>query len=117
MYVLLAVCLVNLPWQMRNYAVFGEAFLVKSNFSREFFMGNYGNRALMEEEKEYMKTLDEGERSKIYATKALASISSDPWRLIKRTLKRFILYWMGTTKKDMFSKQELGISEKIVGAS
>ena len=64
-----------------------------------------------------MKTLDEGKRSKMYATKALASISSDTWRLIKRTLKRFILYWTGTTKKDMFSKQEVGISEKIVGAS
>lgn len=39
--VFFAVCITVSPWQIRNYLVFDQVFLIKSNFSRELFVGNF----------------------------------------------------------------------------
>lgn len=119
--ILLAACVTISPWQIRNYSVFGEFILIKSNFSRELFMGNYGgdysNDSSKAEEENYMATLNEGQRSRLYSKKALSYIMRDPGRLVYLTLTRFIHYWTATTSKSMHLAETSDIKEQLVGFS
>lgn len=116
-FVLLAMYVTNLPWQIRNYAVFGEFFFIKSNFTRELFMGNYRDRTARLEERKLMTTLDEGKRSKLYLNKAINAILSNPKRLINKTKKRFVWYWTAAARKHKYGNTATNITEKVTALS
>lgn len=115
--VFLAVCTIISPWQIRNYLVFDRFFLIKSNFSRELFMGNYGSNASLTSERQYMATLDEGERSKLYQKKALDSILNNPEQLIRQICNRFFRYWTVLPVHNYRGANTNGIKEQIAGIS
>ena len=115
--ILMAVAIINLPWQIRNYSEFGEFFLIKSNFSRELFMGNFGNQASIVAERKHMTQLNEGQRNRLYTKKAIDSISNNPGLLVNKVIKRFIAYWTASTKKDIHKGAKIGTRDRIVGLS
>jgi len=115
--VFLAMCVTISPWQIRNYSVFGRFFLIKSNFSRELFMGNYGNNASLSTERKYRAGLDEGQRSSFYLKKALESVANNPMRLIRRTSMRFVHYWTLTPFFRLNREKTNWIKEQVAGIS
>ena len=115
--ILLVAAATNVPWQVRNYYAFGEFFLVKSNFTRELFMGNYGSGTSASEEREYMASMEEGRRNRVYQRKVLRSILSDPGRMARKTVERFVLYWTSFERRTGHKAGSSSLSAKIVGLS
>jgi 4-amino-4-deoxy-L-arabinose transferase-like glycosyltransferase len=112
---LLAAALTIAPWQIRNYRVIGHFVFIKSNLSRELFMGNYSNRQVSKEEKKDMVSLSDGERDKLYQSKFLESVTLDPARFAKRTFKRFRKFWTDLPiNQGAESTPKSGIVEVIV---
>lgn len=88
--VFLGVCITISPWLIRNYIVFDRFVFIKSNLSREFFMGNYGRKTTDKiEEIHYSTKFDEAEKSELYRKKFLGSLKNNPEKITERTYNRF----------------------------
>ena len=111
----LAVCVTILPWQIRNYSVFGRFIFIKSNLSRELFIGNYGSKEIIALEHQTNITLDEGQRTKLYTKKTMDSILNNPLRLVRRTYKRFVRFWTVTPRKGGPRSKISGIKDQVAG--
>lgn len=91
------------PWIGRNYAVFGQFVMIKSNLGNELFKGNneyatghFSPRlgtSFSEAEQEYLRQSDEVTRNRFLFGKALAFIREHPARFAELTWKRFIYFW------------------------
>lgn len=115
-FVLLALCATISPWQIRNHLVFGRFFFIKSNFSREFFLANYGTPTSFIEEGQYWGTLDEGQRSSLYEKKAVDSMLNNPGQLARRSYRRFVRYWTATPREGESRRMKtVGMKERVAG--
>lgn len=115
--IVLTVCVTISPWLIRNYIVFDRFVFIKSNLSREFFMGNYGHTATNRiEENQSLAKLDEGERSELYTKKFLGSLMNNPTKITKRTYSRFKKFWTATPViGGPYKKKTGGIKTQIPG--
>jgi 4-amino-4-deoxy-L-arabinose transferase-like glycosyltransferase len=111
----LALCMTISPWQIRNYLVFDQLFLIKSNFSRELFIGNFASDKSSENEKQYQATLDEGERDRIYLEKSLDSIQQNPTLIVHKIYGRILLYWTDLPRRSTINVE--GLKELAAGIS
>jgi 4-amino-4-deoxy-L-arabinose transferase-like glycosyltransferase len=94
------------PWLIRNYFVFGQFVLIKSNLGNELFKGNNeyatGNIRLRSEreftdaEQAYLNQSDEVARNRFLFGKAFTFIKEHPQRFARLTMSRFIYYWTFT---------------------
>ncbi|MFX0135180.1 MAG: ArnT family glycosyltransferase [Candidatus Hodarchaeota archaeon] len=114
-FVVLAVCVTITPWQIRNYSVFGKFFFIKSNLSRELFMGNYGSHSDLAKERQYIATFDEGQRSELYTKRTLDSILNNPLRLARRSFIRFVRFWTVTPRKGGPRAKISGMKDQVAG--
>lgn len=101
--VVLSVCVTIAPWQIRNYLVFDQVFLIKSNFSRELFLGNFDSGADYLEEQQDNSELDEGEMDKVYWGKSLEAILDHPFQFSGNIYKRFKFYWTQLPRPSVIS--------------
>jgi 4-amino-4-deoxy-L-arabinose transferase-like glycosyltransferase len=96
------------PWVIRNYLVFGQFALVKSNLGNELFKGNNEHAtghftaregdALTEAERLYLRQSDELARNRFLLLKALTFIKEHPVSFARLTVSRFIYYWTFTER-------------------
>ncbi len=108
--VVLTVCITIAPWQIRNYLVFDQVFLIKSNFSRELFMGNFDSSTAHLEEQRYRSEMDEGETDKVYWAKSLDAILAQPFQFTASIYERFKFYWTQLPRPS-------GISDGVRGSA
>jgi hypothetical protein len=98
--------LVVAPWMLRNRTVFGEWFLLKSNFGNELWVGNNpsadghyypsidaARSHLGEATLARLAAADELRRSQVLGEEARAWIRAHPTRFVSLTLSRVHLYW------------------------
>ena len=96
------------PWLARNYLVFGQFVMVKSNLGNELFKGNNpyatghfklrSGNPLTEGERAHLRQSDEVARNRFLFAKALTYIKDHPGRFARLTMSRFIYYWTFTEK-------------------
>jgi 4-amino-4-deoxy-L-arabinose transferase-like glycosyltransferase len=115
--VLSVLCLMIIGWQIRNYVVFRKFVFIKSNFSRELFLGNYGDTNAFSEEYRKMKKLDEGQRSELYQRKIIDAMKRDPARLLNNTFKRIVRYWTEIPINRSEEARISGMKDVVVGIS
>ncbi len=110
---LLAICLTISPKLIRDYLMFHHFVFIKSNFTRELFMANYGTSEAMIEERRKMTVLDEGERGKEYTAEFLQSVAQEPVRFAQKILRRVVKFWT-TPPVDRSDEEGSGIAERVV---
>ena len=108
---ILGLVLASVPWGIRNYAVFGEAVFIRSNFGLELRMGNHDGAAAdidvtaartverhprtNEAEALELRALGEVEYMRRARGDAIEWIRENPGTFLRLTLSRFVHYWCG----------------------
>ncbi|MBV8477414.1 MAG: glycosyltransferase family 39 protein [Acidobacteria bacterium] len=108
--VIFVACL--LPWTMRNHRVFGRWFFVRDNFGEELRLGNgpgadgtwmyylhpSSNVFALRQYRQYGETA----YIELRRRQALSFITADPRRFAWLSTKRFIYYWAGPPRADVW---------------
>lgn len=101
---LIALLVTISPWLVRNYIVFEQFVLIKSNVGNELFVGNnqystgsYNrprwSEMLTDADREYLSRSNEGTRNNFLFGKAMTFIVEHPVRFTQLTMTRFVHYW------------------------
>ena len=112
--ILLAISATISPWQIRNYITFNRFILVRSNLSRELYLGTYGQPRLSESDKKQLEMKDEGKRASIYQKSFFESVKARPKKFIRRTTDRFIRFWFSLPRIGGPYAQMTGSSRELV---
>ncbi len=81
-------------------------------------MGNYENqKSLSTTERQFLRTLDEGQKSKFFEKKALDSILNNPGRLAHLTSFKFVRYWTVTPREGGPWGKTGGMKDQVAGIS
>ena len=115
--ILMVAWLTISPRQIRDYMVFHQIFFIKSNFTRELFMGNYGSGEAGAEEPRQMTTLNEAQRGKLYRGKFLESVVENPGQFLRSTLRRVAQFWTMPPEDQAEKENSSGAAKQIVAFS
>ena len=100
------------PWTIRNYQVFGRLMFVRDNFGAELRLGNgpgadgtwmfylhpSGNIYAMNQ----FRSMGESAYIQMRKRQAIEFIKEDPGRFAWLSVKRFIYYWAGPPRDDVW---------------
>ncbi len=114
---LVGVALACVPWGLRNYAVFGEVFFIRSNLGLELRMGNHEGAVadidVMDAteglalrhprtnvaEAKLLQQIGEVEYMRRSRQEALAWIGAHPGRFLSLTARRAFHFWFGSASQ------------------
>lgn len=112
----LAVVTVMIPWQVRNYRVFGRFVPLRNNFWSQVWVGNNGDTALSMEhiaypsgsaaEAEEFGRLGEMGYMEAKRWQAINFLAGHPGWVMRQSLRRFVYTWTGIWSLPKFPLKE-----------